>query len=383
MELPFNSAKLDRLMEEADVSLVLAGTRHNVRYLSGGYYYHFHANSTRMGRSQYLPFVGIPRKRIADSFYVGRAEERGQIESEGLWIPNIVEAVRGTVSAAEGAAKAIESLGLESARIGVELPFLPADAYLALRGALPQAELVDATPIFDELRAVKSDSELLILRNVYARVAEAIKAAFNSSRPGDTTRRIAERVELEMAKRGVSFLFAFVCAGPGFLRAPSSAVWENGQVLHIDAGGAQGDYIADICRMGCIGEPSALANEVYSACIEVQNRVRSRIRAGVPCRDIVEEGQKASRRYGFSSHARFVVHSIGMVPYEQPAFSLDNSRALEAGMVLSVETDFLHPDVGHVKIEDAVAVTDTSCEGLGDLGREWQIVPPGSTPPVK
>ncbi len=374
METPFDAARLDRLMNEADISLVLASTRHNVRYLSGGYYYHFHANSTRMGRSQYLPFVGIPRKRIADSFYVARAEERGQIVSEGLWIPNIVEAVRGTVSSAEGAAKAINGLGLASGRIGVELPFLPADAYLSLQAAFPRAQLVDATPVFDELRAVKSEAELVILRSVYARAAEAIQAAFKGSRAGDTTSSIARRVELEMVKRDVSFLFAFVCAGPGFLRAPSSATWENGQVLHIDAGGTQRDYIADICRMGCIGEPTALANEVYSACIEVQNKVRSGVRAGVPCCLIVEEGQKASRRYGFSSYARFVVHSIGMVPYEQPAFSLENPRPLETGMVLSIETDFLHPDVGHVKIEDAVAVTETGCEGLGDLGREWQII---------
>ena len=44
-------------------------------------------------------------------------------------------------------------------------------------------------------------------------------------------------------------------------------------------------------------------------------------------------------------------------------------------MVLSIETELIHPEVGHVKIEDAVAVTATGCEGLGDLGREWQVVP--------
>lgn len=374
MKVPFDAAKLDRLMEEADVSLVLASTRHNVRYLSGGYYYHFHAHSTRMGRSQYLPFVGVPRKRIEDSFIIARAEERGQIESEGLWIPRIVEAVRGTVTAAEGVMTMIRRLGLTSAKIGVEIPFIPADAYLALREAFPDALFVDATPVFDELRAVKSGEELGILRKVYAGVAESIRASFRGSHPGETTRHIAQRVELEMAKRDVSFLFAFVCAGPGFLRAPSSAKWENGHVLHIDAGGNQRDYIADICRMGCIGEPSALANDLYEACIEVQNHVRDRIRPGVPCRDILAEGEAASRRYNFSSYARFVVHSIGMVPYEQPVFSPETTRVLEKGMVLSIETDFLHPEVGHVKIEDAVAVTEDGCEGLGDLGREWQII---------
>jgi Xaa-Pro dipeptidase len=374
MKPPFDVAKLARLMDEAGVALVLASSRHNVRYLTGGYYYHFHANSARMGRSQYLSFVGVPRKSIADSFYIARAEERGQIEAEGLWIPNIIDAARGTVTAAEGVMKAMRDLGVVSGRVGVELPFLPADAFLALRDAFPKAELVDATPLFDELRAVKSAAELVILRNVYARVAEAIQASFHESHPGETTLSIARRVEREIAQRDVSFLFALVCAGPGFLRAPSSITWEKGHVLHIDAGGSQKDYVADICRMGCIGEPSALANQVYTACIEVQNQARSIIRAGVPCRDIVEAGQKASRQYPFSSYARFVVHSIGIVPYEQPSFSLDTARVLESGMVLSVETDFLHPDVGHVKIEDAVVVTDSGCEGLGDLGREWQIV---------
>jgi Xaa-Pro aminopeptidase len=372
--MPFDAAKLDRLMAEAGLGLVLVHTRHNVRYLTGGYYYHFHANSARMGRSQYLSFVGVPRGRVAEAFYVARAEERGQMEAESLWIPDRVEAIRGTVTAAEGAAKALRGRGLDSARIGVEMPFLPADAYLALRAALPEAEFVDATPLLAELRAVKSGEELAIVRGVYADVAESIQAAFRGSRAGETTRDIARRVEREMAEREVSFLFSFVCAGPGFLRAPSSVTWDPGQVLHIDAGGTRRDYIADICRMGCIGEPGPLAKELHAACLEVQAAARAAIRAGVRCRDIVSAGEDASRRYGFSRYARFVVHSIGMVSYEEPEFSPDSVRTLERGMVLSVETDFLVPEIGHVKIEDAVIVGETGCEGLGDTGREWQIV---------
>ena len=62
-----------------------------------------------------------------------------------------------------------------------------------------------------------------------------------------------------------------------------------------------------------------------------------------------------------------------MVPYEPPVFDKGNCRLLEPGMVLSIETDFIHPGVGHVKIEDAVAVNSAGCEGLGDGGREWTI----------
>jgi Xaa-Pro dipeptidase len=373
--VPFDAQKLNRLMEDAGLDLILACTRHNVRYLTGGYYYHFHANATRMGQTQYLPFVGLPSGRREEAFFVCRAEERGQIEAAAPWIPNRVEAMRGTLPAADGAVKAISKLGLASGTIGIELPFLPADAFLALQRGLPNARLVDATPVLDELRAIKTPAELAHLRSVYDRVAEAIQAAFAAGKPGITTAEIARCTEREIVRRDMGFLYALVCAGPGTLRAPSSVRWERGRILHIDAGGEVGDYLADICRMGCLGEPSALAKELHGACIDIQGRVRDGVRPGVPCRDLLAEGERAVRGHRFAPYGRFVVHGIGMVSHEQPQFSATKTRPLEAGMVLSIETDFIHPEVGHVKIEDAVAVTDAGCEGLGDLGREWHVVP--------
>jgi len=127
--------------------------------------------------------------------------------------------------------------------------------------------------------------------------------------------------------------------------------------------------------MGCLGLPSPLARELQAACLEIQGRVRQRVSAGLPCAELLREGERAVHENPFSAYGRFVAHGIGMVSHEQPHIAASNPRPLEAGMVLSIETEFIHPEVGHVKIEDAVAVTETGCEGLGDLGREWQIAP--------
>jgi len=372
--IPFDAKKLGDLMEESGLDLLVANTRHNVRYLTGGYYFHFHAYATRMGRSQYLPFVGLPRRRYEDAFYIGRPDEQGQIEAEGLWIESRPPAMRGTLGAAEAAAQAIKKLGLAEATIGLELPFLPADALLAIQQALPRATLVDATPVLDGLRVLKTPAELAHLRTVYDRTAQAIQAAFASGKPGVTTAAMADHVRREMANRGLTFLWAFTCAGPGTLRAPSGARWERGRVLHIDAGGEDRDYLADICRMGYLGDPSPLARDLLNACLEVQGRTRKIVQAGLPCSELQREGECAVHDHRFAPYGRFVAHGIGMMSHEQPNITSTNSRPLEAGMVLSIETEFIHSEVGHVKIEDAVAVTETGCEGLGDLGREWHVV---------
>ncbi len=371
--VPFDSAKLNHLLEQAGIDLVLATSRHNVRYLSGGYYDHFHALAPRGGSSQYVAFVGIPRGRLESAFYVGGASERRQLEAMPTWLPSVDLSGGTTTQSARAAAAQVRSRVAESATIGVELPFLPADSFVTLQSELPHARFVDVTNVLHELRAIKTEAELSTMRTVANYVAESIVAAFRVGHDGVTTRDLSAVVAHQMADRGVEFLWSFTCAGPSYLRAPSSMTWDRGRVLHLDCGGEIGDYLADICRMGCRGEPSSLARELHAECLELQNQIRRFIRPGTPYGDLAVEGENALRRLPHANLGRFVAHGIGMVSHEQPMIAKGSTRTLEAGMVLSIETEFLEPSVGHVKIEDVVAVTPDGYEGMGDLGRDWQI----------
>lgn len=375
MAYPFDLDKLEALMESSEVSLLVVSSRHNVRYLTQGYYYHFHTYSDRMGTSRYISFVGIPRNRIGDSFFIGRKEEREPFRGARVWIPHFLESIRGVQPSVEALIKRILQLGLDKGSIAIEFPYFPADGFQILASQLPWITWVDATPLLNELRTIKRPEEQRIIRQAYSKVAQCITHTFHQCREGISTLEIEQILRKEMALEGVSFLFALICAGPGFSRAPTPLIpWKKGEILHIDAGGEIGDYVADICRMGSLGPPSSQAVALHAACLEVQNGVRALIRPGVPCGEVVSAGNRLASRYEFSSYARFVVHGIGMVPYEPPVCTPDSTRLLEAGMVLSIETDFLYPGVGHVKIEDAVLVTEKGCEGLGDAGREFQVI---------
>lgn len=374
--IPFDGAKLQQLMEETGVDLVLASTRHNVRYLTGGYVYHFHERSPRVASGQYLAFVGVPRARIEDAFYIGAPSQMRGLDVLPMWIERRSLETGSAHSSATDAASMAHGLGVATGTIGVEMPFLPASTFVALQAALPHATFVDATDLLHELRAIKTDAEIATLRSVSAQVAAAIQVGFRSGYDGVTTQELAVAIAREMGAHGVTFLWSFTNAGPDYLRDPSPTRWEQGRMLHLDCGGEQNDYLADICRMGARGEPSALGRELTEACLAVQGIVRGKVRAGMTYGDLRATAHDALSTSGHATIGGIVAHGIGMVSHEQPMINdpAQAGRTLAVGHVLSIETEFHHPEVGHVKIEDTVAITPHGTEGLGDLGRELQVV---------
>jgi len=375
--LPFDGEKLRGLMDEAGLDLVLASTRHNVRYLTGGYVYHFNERCQRAGSSQYMAMVGVPRK-VEDAFYVGAGMEKGGLGVLPMWIDRRELTggnVASTTTAAGAAAKATLNGG--GARVGVEMPFLPAQAFQALQSALPGAALVDATDLLHELRAIKTAAELERLSCVSDKVAEAIQSGFRSGRHGITTRELASNVERSMGERGLAFLWAFTNAGPGYVRAPSDIQWQRGRMLHLDCGGEDGDYLADICRMGALGEPTTIGRDLTEECLAIQATVRGKMRAGMSFGEVQAASDAALSASAHAGIGRIVAHGIGMVSHEQPMINRPEqaARRLAVGHVLSIETEFHHPEAGHVKIEDTVAIGRDGARGMGDIGRELQVVP--------
>jgi Xaa-Pro aminopeptidase len=383
--LPFDPERFARLARAQQADVVLASTRHSVRYLTGGYYLPFFARASRFGGGRYLSFVAVPPTRLDSAFYVGRQDraldEQDYITAFGpFWIADRRWVPRGpsmSSDAAAVAARALRGHGFAQATIAIESSFLPADAYEALRRELPEASFVNGTPLLGELRAIKQPHELARLREVHRLTAEVVRAVFMESQAGETTRQIAARVERRVGERGAAFLYSLINVGPGLLRAPSSQAWGRGRPMHLDVGAELDEYIADIARMGSVGPSPSAASALFEVCLAAQERARTSVGPGVPCGELWRVGSEAVRVGPGAEYGRFLAHGLGMVSHEPPEVTPESTRALEAGMVVSIETEVRHPDVGHVKIEDSVVVTATGCEGLGDVDREWCVAVAG------
>lgn len=375
---PFDTARLDALMEQAGLDALVATSRHSVQYLLGGYYFFFFQGRDAIGLSRYLPAVVYLRGRPDLTTYVGNRLERYEIEQDRIWTPEVEATSWGTVDAMERVRAHLARLPGPPRRIGIEPAHLPADAAAVLEAA--PGGLVDARLVLERLRAVKTPLEIAMLREASEGVVEAMLATFAACEPGMSKAHMVERLRLEEVRRGLTFEYCLVTAGASLNRAPSGERIAEGDILSLDSGGNRNGYIGDLCRMAILGEPDDELHDLLGTVQEIQGKARSVVRAGVPGGAVQDAGLAAVSASPHRAHLEFLSHGMGLVQHEAPWLTgrgpvpypgHNETVPLEAGMVLSVETTLQHPRRGFVKLEDTVVVTDGGSEGLGDAGRGW------------
>ncbi len=383
MTPPFDAKKLDRLLDETGIDLVLAVTKHNVQYLLGGYRYFFFEHADAIATGRYLPVVGYFRGRPELAFYVGAGNEAWGLDVFPIWTPNTLTRSWTSVDSAMAAAELIRKAGFAAGRIALELSFFPADAMDTLRRELPNTEFVEALPILEELRAVKTKQELEYLQTGAAAVVDSMLATFESAKPGITEAQLVKQLRLEQFHRGLSFDYALITSGPTFGRAPSNRPWNRGEVLSLDTAGYYHGYLADMARMAVMGPPTELMQELLNEILFVQDQTRLVIAPGRLGREVYEAGHRATEQCKFGKSFGFVAHGMGLISHEAPRLRHNDEigydgvhaeRALESGMVLSIETGIKHPEAGFIKLEDTVVVTETGWEAYGDWARQWNEV---------
>jgi Xaa-Pro aminopeptidase len=378
--IPFDADRLDRLMDEAGIDVLLATSKHNVQYLLGGHRAFFFESMDAMGLSRYLPVLVYPRGGRQKTAYFGHRMEGFQKENDPFWVSEAQTNSSGSVDTMQKAVDHVRRSGARPRRIGAELAFLPVDAGTVLRNAFPDSEIVDALFVLERLRAVKSPEELRKLRIASERVIESMLAVIAHHGPGTTTRELTEALRREETSRGLVFDYCLITAGASLNRAPSDRKWGEGDVLSLDSGGNYHGYIGDLCRMAIQGEPDAELEDLLAEIEGIQRASMRPIKAGALAGVIYGAAEPLVHRSKHHNHMHFLAHGMGLVSHEAPRLTAtgpvpydayDAGRPLEAGMVISVETTLQHPHRGFIKLEDTVVVTDTGFDIYGEGGRGW------------
>jgi Xaa-Pro dipeptidase len=380
LQIPFDSDRLDRLMEAAGIDVLVATSKHNTAYLLGGYRFIFFSAMDAIGHSRYLPIVIYEKGAPQHASYVASKMEGGEHANQPFWTPSFHPSCWGTLDSVSIAIEHLKKLGVSGKRIGIEPPFLPSDAYIALKAELEDVTFVDAIGMMERMRALKTTDELDRLRHASELITDSMLATIAWAEPGTTKREIIEQLRREETNRGLQFEYCLLTLGSSHNRAASNQAWQRGEVLSIDSGGNFGGYIGDLCRMGISGEPDSELLDLLDEIDSVQQAAFSTVRAGTLGGDVIARAESVLKASPSADFTDFFAHGMGLITHEVPFLmtnhpvryeGVDAARPLEAGMVISVETTMLHPARGFIKLEDTLAITEDGYEMFGARGRGW------------
>jgi Xaa-Pro aminopeptidase len=380
---PFDHVRLNDLMRDADLDVIVATSRHNTRYLLGGYSYFFFSGFDPLGVSRYLPTVIYFRDRPEDAVYIGNAMETFEHELGKFWTPEVHTKTWSSHGAAEAAISFIRARAKKGSNVGIEPAFIPYDVALAFKAGLEGFALSDAQRALELLRSIKSEQELALVREASERVVASMLAVMTSQGPGKTKNDIARSLAAEETSRGLTYEYCLTSAGTSQNRSPSDYVLRKGDIYSLDSGGNYGGYIGDLCRMAVLGEPDAELQDLLGEVLAIQQAARGAVAEGRLGREIIAAAEAQIAKSPNQSHVDFVAHGMGIITHETPRLTSslhyppdDAPLPLRRGMVLSIETAIKHPKRGFIKIEDTLAIDHTGrIEAYGDAGRIWNRGP--------
>jgi Xaa-Pro aminopeptidase len=273
--------------------------------------------------------------------------------------------------------EALSSLGRVQ-RIGISARTW-GESVLELQSAAPHVDVVNTTPLVNELRRVKSTAELDLMRSACTIVDQAMAATSPRVAPGVTMTDLAEEVEHQMRIRGSRtpsfpthiFSYGYERSHDSQDAATALEPLGDGEAVMFDFGGVFGGYCSDFGRTIVCGEPPQDYERVYGIMLAAQEAGRAAARPGALASEVNAACRAPIEDAGLGEFFRHRMgHGIGLDVHEQPFISTEDGTPLEAGMTFTDEPSILWDGHFAVRIEDIVVCAAGGGEFLNDLPRE-------------
>ena len=267
-------------------------------------------------------------------------------------------------------ARAIKAADLGSARIATDEP--------RLAGWLEGCGLFDVQveyrlDLFNEIRLVKTEDELHLIRKAAAINETALLMAAQAMREGSSWQELEDIYMANMAKHGGRGVY--MMCGVGEL--PDGKVRRDEPIM-LDALGKYEHYHGDFGRCAVVGTPSAEHIDRHRAICNGWEVAQEYLKPGITYSELSAATGHAVRSSGFRHFRNPVVHSLGLEHTDDPKLAgvqpQDKpDQTLQAGMVVNVDMPHSEFGWGSVHMEDTVVITGNGCECLSSVPQDLII----------
>jgi Xaa-Pro aminopeptidase len=261
--------------------------------------------------------------------------------------------------------------------IGFESTFITVDHLDQLTDAAPEVEWVTTKGIVENLRLIKDEGEVTLMREA-ARIAdEGFVFLCRTLRPGMTEKQAAWELEAYMRTHGADKIAFDLIVGSGpngskpHHHSEDRAI-QAGEPIVLDLGAQVNGYHSDLTRTICLGQPQdSRFMEIYNIVLRAQAAAVQGIRAGMSgvdadklARDVIE-----SAGYG-ENFGHGLGHGVGLAVHEAPRAGRTSEDMLPAGATLTVEPGIYLPGWGGVRIEDFTLIDKNGVELISHASKE-------------
>ena len=277
---------------------------------------------------------------------------------------------------------------LQGKRIGYESDtyFFSPKSLDCLQKGVPNANWIDADRMVNWCRVVKSDAEIIVMREASRLVEGAMTVAYENIAPGVRQCDLMAKILAAQVGGNEHFGGDLTALSPLILagKAASTAhpMWtdetfSDGQTVALELGGTRKRYNAGLARTVQLGEGSQKVFDTADAVQEGLDAVLDTIKPNIQAGDVQRAWQKVLDKHGLVKDSR-IGYSIGVgysPDWGEHTVSLrgDDTSILEKNMTLHVMLGMWMDGWG-LEISETVAVTDTGVECLTQYPRGVHVV---------
>jgi len=276
------------------------------------------------------------------------------------------------------------NMGTQSADRMIGEPTTPTQNYFdAFRKV--SGQVVDATPLLSEARAIKTTQEIERMRLANELAALAMEHTREHMRPGMKESEVGGMYESFVHGLGVGYqgkvemarAFTLVWSGKGiatFTATGDRPVQKNEPTLFEIWVCADG-YWTDLTKNACPGDLAPEYHKLLDLLLKVFNEGVSYARDGAsfPELDRLIRARITEGGYpGQPSHP--ICHGVGARAHEPPYAHQAGTGTIKKGMVLAIEPGIYWPEGGGLRLEDNFWITDKGNDKLCTYPDDFRLV---------
>ena len=269
------------------------------------------------------------------------------------------------------------ALGLET--IGIE-DTVSLRIYDALVNQL-DADIDAMDDVIETLRSVKSSSEIMRLTASAELSSAGFEYLTQAIHVGMSELEVANLLDAWMKQQGAqkSSFDTIVASGINAAKPHATAsdkIIQSGDSVVLDFGYFLDNYTSDITRTVVMGEASEQIKEIYGVVLAASQAVITTAKAGANGQELDAAGRNIIDQAGYSQQFNHGMgHGIGMSVHELPAsYGPNSSLKLKSNQIITVEPGIYLPNLGGVRIEDDILITENGHEVLTTANKELLIL---------